>query len=286
MSKKKKVKLPLIFKIIRWLFPKLEKLAPSLAGYLARRIFFHPFRYKTPQRELIWREKAESFLIEYNGKNVMVYVYGEGVPVVMTHGWSGRGTQFLSFIEKFIEKGFKVVTFDAPGHGLSSGRETSVIEFAALVKLLAEKYKAEFLIGHSLGGAASLLAMTQGLSVRNLIMIGSPAEPDYLIREFLGRLNATQKSFDDIRNHVFRRTGRNFEEFMVSHLLTQVEDLNLMLIHDEDDKDVPLIHSEKVKEMLPSAKLIVTSGLGHHRILRDKKVVDIAIEFAGMKASA
>lgn len=278
-KKKSKIKMPLLFRIIRWVFPKLELILPNLAGKLAKRLFFHPFRFKTPEGEIVWQNQAKKDHILVAGKKVITMSFGEGEPVILSHGWSGRGTQFWKFIEVFTSNGFQVITYDAPAHGQSTGRETSVIEFAEVIRQLSDKYKPEILIGHSLGGVASLLAITQGVSVKNLVMIGSPSVPEYLISEFLERINGTQQSFKHIKEYVHQRTGRSFEDFMVSNLLNNVSNLNLLVVHDENDKEVPFVHALKTKEKYPEARLYKTKGLGHNRILKDQQVVEDVMRF-------
>ena len=67
--------------------------------------------------------------------------------------------QFHALIAHFVSKGFKVISFDAPGHGKSSGGETNLVEFAACIdKIVAINGAPKVLIGHSLGAVISLLA--------------------------------------------------------------------------------------------------------------------------------
>ena len=47
----------------------------------------------------------------------------------------------------------------------------------------------------------------------------------------------------------------------------------LLLVHDENDRDVPIAHSKLMKEIKPSAITHFTKGLGHTRILRNDDVI-------------
>ena len=51
------------------------------------------------------------------------------------------------------------------------------------------------------------------------------------------------------------------------------------MIHDENDKEVPVAVGKNVAKAWPGAELIVTEGLGHQRILRDAGVRDSAVRF-------
>jgi hypothetical protein len=52
----------------------------------------------------------------------------------------------------------------------------------------------------------------------------------------------------------------------------------LLVVHDRDDPEVPLAAGSAVAEAW-RARLDVTSGLGHRRILRDEAVVSAVVEF-------
>ncbi len=282
MKQKKKVKIPLVLRLIRSVFPILEKVFPGLAALWARKLFFQPIRFPVTSREREFAGKTEQFQIEVNGNKVNCYSYGFGKPVIFVHGWSGRATQFWKFAEVFANYGYRIISFDAPGHGQSSGHTTTVVEFAEIVGFLADNYKAKLLVGHSLGGVASLLAINRGTPADHLLMISSPSIADEIISEFLTRINASPKSGNQIRKYVKDLTNQPFENFMSLHLIKEVKNVRIKLIHDETDSQVPIDHSEKLAEEYPGAELVRTSGLGHNRILADDKVVRESLLFASM----
>ena len=52
-----------------------------------------------------------------------------------------------------------------------------------------------------------------------------------------------------------------------------------MIVHDKNDKEVELYNSINIENNLKKGKLVVTSGLGHRRILRDNIVIDDILNF-------
>ena len=56
--------MPFVLRAVRWGFPKLEKIAPSLARRYFIKIFFTPLQYKTPEKELVIEKKSEKFFVE------------------------------------------------------------------------------------------------------------------------------------------------------------------------------------------------------------------------------
>ncbi len=89
--------------------------------------------------------------------------WGSGPTVVLVHGWGSRASRLGALAVALVEAGFRVVAFDAPAHGESTGRFASLPEFArALVDVAEAAGPIHGLVGHSLGGAAVAMAMRQG----------------------------------------------------------------------------------------------------------------------------
>ena len=183
---KKKYKTPLLLKIVRWAFPKLERLAPRLAHLYFVRLFFTPLRYSVPEKERKAETFATKFSVEVAGKKVQCYTWGTGKPVLLIHGWAGRATQFRRFIKPLNAAGYSVVGFDGPAHGNSEGRKTSVQEFYEVVCKICEKTgQPVAIIAHSFGGGVALYSAMHGLSFPKLINIASPTIGDEIINTYL-----------------------------------------------------------------------------------------------------
>ena len=59
-----------------------------------------------------------------------------------------------------------------------------------------------------------------------------------------------------------------------SEIIKRIEIDCLLLVHDENDRDVPISHSELMKKLEPKAITHFTKGLGHTRILRNDEVIE------------
>jgi pimeloyl-ACP methyl ester carboxylesterase len=51
------------------------------------------------------------------------------------------------------------------------------------------------------------------------------------------------------------------------------------LFHDRRDRKVPHYESEAIAKAWTNAKLVLTSGLGHERILHDPQVIEQTVAF-------
>lgn len=282
----RKSKVPFALVAIQWAFPKLEAISTTLAARWFRHLFFTPFRYKLPEKEVEALKTAELYYENVGGKKIQVYAWGKGKAVLMVHGWAGRGTQFRKFIEPFTEQGFRVVAIDGPAHGRSEGRSTEIIEFANAIAAVYKREQAIAIVAHSFGGVASLYAIQQGLPNTVQINIASPTIADEIIKAYLRALKGSARMGELFREYIIKRTGKRFEDFSSLEIIKHVpSNLNLLLVYDEDDVEVSMDHAYAIRKVFPQALLFETKGLGHNRILKEDKVINRCVTFIQQKAS-
>ena len=280
MKKKKKDHTPLILRFIRWWFPKAEKIAPGFAAKYFRKIFFTPLRYNIPEKEKPLAESAQKFSLSLDGKHIQGYIWGEGTPVFLLHGWAGRATQFRKFIPALRTAGFQVIAIDGPAHGQSQGVSTNILEFEAVIRQLYDRFHPVASIAHSFGGVALMFACSRGVPIDKLITIASPSIGDEVINTYLRAINGSRPTGEAFKNYLVKTYGKTFDEFSSLYLVTQIKHpLKLMIVQDKDDRDVIPRHATALKAAYPAAKLMETNGLGHTRILRDETVINAVIEF-------
>ena len=283
---KKKTKLPLPLRIIRWSFPKLESFAPKLAGKWAWKLFFNPFRFPPSKKEIEAASLASKFRFEAGEETIQGYEWGKGKKVVLLlHGWAGRGTQLLQFIDPLKDAGYRVVTIDGPAHGQSTGKSTHILHYADAILKAKQLYpNMEAVIAHSFGGAATIQAVRLGLDIKSVVTIGAPTVGDYIISDFLRRINGSQKSGELFKQNVIKQFNRSFDEFSIMNSIGVTKaKFEMLMIHDEDDKEVPVQHAKDVKAIAPWVDLLITTGLGHMRILKNQEVIHECVDFVSSK---
>lgn len=97
-------------------------------------------------------------------------------------------------------KGIAVLRFDFTGLGSSEGDfansnfHSNVQDLLAAAEFLRTEFSApQLLIGHSLGGTAVLAAAPQIAEATAIVTIGSPANPEHLIKQFAGQLEKIER---------------------------------------------------------------------------------------------
>lgn len=282
MKTKNNIQDPFPLRAIRWSFPKLERIAPPIAYNIAWNLFFSPFKFKRPEREETAFQTAKLSAVSINNKEVKIFEWGtRGNPiVVLVHGWSGRATQFYKFINTLLEKGYHVVAFDAPGHGLSEGKNTNIKEFHEILSHIETNIGSiKVGIGHSFGGVSLLYSKKEGLKLDSVVMISSPTIGEDILTAFRKKINASTRTSSALRKMVISRFDLDFEEITAVELAKKITIKNHLIIHDKDDVEVPYQNAESLKKVSSKANLILTNGLGHTRILRDEAVVDHVLNF-------
>ncbi len=260
----------------------LQFLSPNLAMHFAARLFTTPLKYSIPKREFEMDKKSRQETIRIGSikKDIVVYHYGQGEKkILLVHGWSGRGTQLVKFADRFVKAGYSIISFDAPAHGKSSGKTTLMPEFIACILQLEKQYGPfEAAIGHSLGGMSLLNAAKRGLKIGKLVSIGSGDIIQDIIDEFIARLQLKPEIGNRMRNHFESKSNEKMDNYS-SYRAARETKIPVLIIHDENDPEVPVKCAYHIHENLPHGTLVITKGLGHRKILGNAEVIDKTFEF-------
>jgi len=264
---------------LRAAFAILGRAAPGLAATWALDLFFTPRGRRGSRRITALLSDARRFDVTVDGQRVAAWAWGDGPAVYLVHGWAGVGGQLAAFVPPLRAGGFRVVTFDAPGHGASGGRRSSIVHFArALHALVAEAGGAHAVIAHSLGAAAVVRALAQGLDVKRAVFVGPTEGPRDWSERFRAHLGVPPHVMTAMRERSERWLGARWEDFDVP-ALARTRSTPLLVFHDRGDAEVPWTDGAAIAGAWPGARLVTTTGLGHRRILRDPQVVSRAVAF-------
>lgn len=269
-------------KIILYTVKITQFFSTSLVTKLAARIFTTPIKHKTPNRELVMDQKTrkEIVFVPKINKKIVVYHYGNNAKkILLVHGWSGRGTQLVKFADELIKQGYSTISFDAPAHGKSGTSTTLMPEFIASILELEKLYGPfESAIGHSLGGMALLNSVKQGLKIKKLVTIGSGDKIEDILDEYVKRLELKPIVAAKMSALFEKRFNEPMENY-ASHLAAKQVNIPTLIIHDENDNEVPIFCAKNIYKHLPNGELLITKRLGHRKILGDTNVIDKSLDF-------
>ena len=269
-------------KPVLWWGKFLQFLSKDLATAFVARLFAKPQNFPAPERELVMRKSAknETLHIPALNSNIQVYIYGYSrVKVLLVHGWAGRGTQLYNLADKILEHQMMVVSFDAPAHGLSEGKRTNMFEYLEAIKEIDKKYGPfEAAIGHSFGGMALLNAVADRMNVAKLVTIGADNSIPDIFRYYVQKMQM-QPVIAKKLEHLFYEKFRMSVNSLSSENKAERIKVPTLVIHDSDDRYVDVSSAVAIRLKLRQGALLVTSGLGHHRIFKDPEVINRIIRF-------
>ena len=280
--KAKKPKDTQIRKSILYTVKIIQFISIDLVTKLASMIFTTPIKHKMPNRELAMDKNTtqETVFIPKINKKIVVYHYGNSPKkVLLVHGWSGRGTQLVKFADELIKLGYSTISFDAPAHGKSGTKTTLMPEFIASILELERLYGSfEFAIGHSLGGMALLNSVKQGLQLKKLVVIGSGDKIEDILHEYVKKLELKPIIASKMSELFEKRFGEPMENY-AAYLAAKQVNIPTLVIHDENDYEVPIFCGKNILKHLPNGEMYVTQKLGHRKILGDTNVINKTLDF-------
>jgi pimeloyl-ACP methyl ester carboxylesterase len=220
-----------------------------------------------------------------DGRPIVGEVWGDGPVVFLLHGWAGHHGQLGPFVEPLLARGHRVVAFDAPSHGDSGPgalgpRSSTILEFtAALTRMVELHGPARAVIAHSMGSAAAAVAMCDGLRVGRVAMLAPMASPRSYAHQFATWFGFGERTLRRMVARIERRIGAPMHHFDVPELGRAVAMPPTLIVHDRDDASIPVSDGAAIAAAWPGARLHVTSGLGHRRLLSDPDVVHEVVDF-------
>ena len=258
------------FQPASWVMPR------SVSAALAELLFRTPPRQARSRREREILAAARFRHVRVGPIRLATWLWGNGPLVLLVHGWGGHAGRLASFVGPLTEAGFSVVAFDAPGHGDSSGTRSSLPEFVLAARAVAQAYGGVAgLVGHSIGAAACTLALRDGVVARRVVLA---VDPEQYSGRFASLFGIPASVRESMKKRFERRYRVCWDALCLSRCAPGVS-APALIFHDGRDSKVPLRDGKAIARAWPGAQLIVTSGLGHHRIVRDPEVVRRAVGF-------
>lgn len=261
----------------------LGRIAPPLAAEIAWRAW----RRVGPPAAVHERDAATHARAQVeNIGPVVTYRWGEGPRVILlVHGWHSRASRFSAIIDALEGPDTTIIAFDAPANGATPGRFVTVLEYVDVITQLARRHGSiDTIVGHSFGVLASFIALRESVRARRLIAISGMYDAHQLIDEFSRRAGISGAAKRGLRRRIERRTFPHVADpwrRFVSET-EPADGIPLLIVHDSGDTYVDPGQALLIADAHTGpVESLITTGLGHSRILSDPGVVRRVGEFAG-----
>lgn len=254
--------------------------SPRLGAAWLERLFLTPSRLPIRESEEGSMASAERHFLKFDGaRELPLYTWGRGPAVLLAHGWSGRGAQMSGFVAPLVEHGFSVTAFDAPGHGVANGKLSGLHELVSSLELVTSHLGGvHAIVAHSLGAAATTMALSRGVGVARAVYVAPPENPGEYVFRVADHLGFSRKAAQGARALMEKRYGVRFQQLRGTELAPGMN-VPLLVIHDQQDQEAPHDHGKRLVAAWPGSRLLATNGLGHNRILGDRSVAEAAAGF-------
>jgi pimeloyl-ACP methyl ester carboxylesterase len=240
--------------------------------------------------------RHEQILID--GQLIHYATAGDGLPVLLLHGWGANLQLMVPLAEKLVTAGFSIYAPDLPGFGSSPEpqRAWTVYDYADCVLGFLDALQLDrvFLFGHSFGGRLGLILASRNASrIRKMALSDAagirPAQPLtqklrlHLYRSIRdGLYTVGAKSLADRLRVLYNRRYGSSDFQQVSGIMRETfirvinEDLlpcakqvsvSTILFWGDQDMDTPLWMGKMLEQAIPDAGLIVHQGAGHYAYL-------------------
>ncbi len=234
---------------------------------------------------------------EINEIRIGERVAGEGLPLVMLHGWGAHSGLVFPLAERLIPLGYHVYVPDLPGFGESAlpPAAWSVHDYAAFVVKYMDAHGLDTvnLFGHSFGGRLGLIlgaeyserlvkmvladaagvrpqSSTQGdlrLNVYKFVRdglasLGMKGLSEQLREWYVNRYGSADYKAAGALREIFVRVVN--EELLPYAARVKVSTL---LLWGENDTDTPVSQGQTLEKTIPDAGLVVFPNAGHYSYL-------------------
>jgi pimeloyl-ACP methyl ester carboxylesterase len=247
------------------------------------RAFFSPGKYEEKSSDLEIIEWGNNYRLPYDGGELAVTTWGNNGPaVLLMHGWGGARAQMTGFVDSLLFAGYRVVAYDQPAHGDSTGKMTNLLEIAPTMELIA-KQEGNFhaVIAHSFG----TLITSYTLVNRNfppparLVYFGAFNQLLDSLPRFQVLAGLSDEIMEGLRAMIYENFGKEVLDAIVNEKLTPQIHIPALMFHDVMDNVTPVEDSQSIARGWKHARLIQTEGLGHRGALQSKSIHEQVVKF-------
>lgn len=275
---KKKIK-KLIPKIIGSYLNVLSYVSTNYAANKALHLFSTPRKGSISENQQKFLNTAAQEILFYDDLPIMTYHWeGPKQKILLVHGWESNSARWKKKIIHFKNEGFNIIALDAPAHGASGSKVFNALLYSEFINVVANKFKPEIIIGHSVGGMASVFFQQkyQHKSIEKIVLLGAPSEFKDVLKRYVQMLGYNKKIEGGLRTIIFDRFGAHPEHFSTAKFIRKINTEGL-IIHDTKDPIIPYSDAELISKNHSRSLLISTKGLGHS--LNDKTVTKSILDF-------
>jgi pimeloyl-ACP methyl ester carboxylesterase len=254
--------------------------AKTIGLYINVLSFFNPKKalkisyglFSQPRKGRISKDKIPTILqntqrrmVKHLEHEFQTYTWvGNDTVILLVHGWESNSSRWKKTLPHLLKSGSTIIAIDAPAHGQSSGLEFNVPQYATFINKVVEEHKPSIIIGHSIGGIASVYHqyLFPETSIQKMVILGSPSDLKTLLKNYAKLLSLNKKVFTLLEGYYLKYFNFNIEDFSGKKFASTIT-IKGIIAHDTTDKVVAFEEGKKIASTWKNARFITTTGLGH-----------------------
>ncbi|WP_413999201.1 alpha/beta fold hydrolase [Flavobacterium sp. W1B] len=239
---------------------------PEKATQLAYSLFSEPRKGKLSKANFPKvLQGAENETFQHNEHSFQTYTWkGNDKTILLVHGWESNASRWENILPYLQKSGSTIIAIDGPAHGLSSGKEFNIPQYAEFIDIVVQKFKPQYLIGHSLGGKTCLYyqSVYQNNSLEKMVILGSPSDFKIILDNYIRLLSLNSKISKGLEAHYLTHFKLELEHFSGKRFASKIKTKGF-IAHDIDDAVVLFEEGKKIASTWEDAIFFETKGLGH-----------------------
>lgn len=244
----------------------LSYVFPKKASQIAYAFFSEPREGKLSKSKLPQiLQEAQTETFQQEGHSFQTYTWkGNDTVILLVHGWESNASRWENLLPYLKKSGSTIIAIDGPAHGLSSGKEFNIPQYAEFIHIAVEKFKPEYLIGHSIGGKTCLYyqSVYQNDALKKMVILGSPSDFNIILNNYITLLSLNSKISKALEDHYLDTFKLKLDLFSGKLFASKIKTKGL-IAHDIDDTVVLFEEGKKIAGAWENARFIETTGLGH-----------------------
>lgn len=249
------------------------------AAHLAVTLFSTPFKGKIKPTEAEYLKEASQENVLCNNLSIKTYHWkGKKETILLAHGWESNTYRWKDLIKYLKKLDYNIVALDAPAHGNSSGHNFNAIIYSKCITKVAQTFNASVIIGHSIGGMATVFSHYNSplKLTRKIILLGAPSNFVGIFYRYKTMMGFNKKVNNAMNTYILKEHNHLPEYFSMSNFSKNFK-IKGLVIHDKKDKIIPYQDGLDFKASYKNATFITTNGLGHG--LKSDEVYNYILDF-------
>jgi pimeloyl-ACP methyl ester carboxylesterase len=181
-----------------------------------------------------------------------------------------------------LKEGFRVIGFDAPGHGKSEGKYINILIYKEAIEHIMNAYgPIDHFMGHSLGGItlAMVAENIENPLTHKFVLIAPATKTTTTFDNYFTMMRFSEPVKEAFYNELKTRTTLPVTFFEADRAIEKYPG-EILWVHDQGDRVCPYQDLVNFKNNAPqNIKFMITNDLGHNKVYKSPAVIDQIVAF-------